>query len=85
MLVCDVISRSNPVRCPSYFSLQACWASLYESHGVQVPLCFAGAWSGSLGAHTPLESTALALNSWTNTVKRRTTSWCAAATWLGVG
>ena len=47
----------------------------YESHGVQVPLCFAGAWSGSLGAHTPLESAALALNSCTSTVRRRTMSW----------
>ena len=85
MLDCPVIFRSNRVRCPSYFSLQAYWASLYESHGVQVPLCLAGAWFGSLGAHTPLESIALALNSWTNMVRRRTTSWCAAATWLGLG
>ena len=33
----------------------------HESHGVHVPLCFAGAWSGSLGAHTPRESAALRL------------------------
>jgi len=46
----------------------------HESHGVQVPLCLAGAWPGSLGAHTPLESTALALNCCTSTVRRRTTS-----------
>lgn len=48
-------------------------------------MCLAGAWSGSLGAHTPLESAALALNSSTRTVRRRTMSWLRFRAGVGLG